>query len=92
MATGYEDYVTYQYTSPALALDRAQLHLMKLMEMQGPSTGADWTTYNPMTLDSAIASVRKDIERLAAQGYGIGKPRLVPTVRSDPLPIGGMTP
>lgn len=89
MATGFEDYVIYLYTNPSLALARVQSHLIALMEQQGVRTGADWVTYDPSTLEAAIAQARKDMLYLNGVLNGIGQPRAIPTRRFDPGPNVG---
>lgn len=89
MATGYEDYVKYLYTQPALALARCNEHLIALMQQQGARTGADWVTYDPSTLDKAIEQARKDMAYLNTVVNQIGVPRAMPTRRFDPGPVIG---
>lgn len=84
MATGYEDYVTIQYTQPAAALTRCLLHLQKLKEMQGVRASSDGVLYDPATLESAIAATERDAARLAQTANGVGRPRFIPTRRQDP--------
>lgn len=90
MATGFEDYIIHMYTQPSLALERCQQHLVALMGMQGPMVGADWSTYNPQSIDAAIAQVRKDLAYLQGVVYGIGAPRAIMTRRVDPGPTVGL--
>lgn len=92
MATGYEDYVRYQFTNPALALERAQEHEIALTEMaSGARTSADGVLYDPAVIAPMLDRVRKDINRFAGMVMGVGKPRFQPTRRQDPGPMVGIT-
>ena len=89
MATGYEDYVVLQFTQPAAALNRCLLHLVELKKLQGVRTASDGVTYDPATLEAAIAGAERDAFRLAQTVNGVGRPRFVPTRRQDPGPLIG---
>jgi hypothetical protein len=89
MATGYEDYFVYMYINNPLALQRCQAHVVALMEQQGVRTGADWVTFDPSTLEAAIAQARKDFQLLMGLVNGVGQPRAIVTRRLDPGPTVG---
>ncbi len=90
MATGYEDYVVFMYTQPAVALQRCQLHLVGLMQLQGARVGADWVTYDPSTIEQAIERARKDLAQLNGVVLNVGAPRAIMTRRVDPGPAVGL--
>jgi hypothetical protein len=91
MATGFEDYIVYFVTQPALALQRCQQHLMALMEMTGVKTLSDTVGYDPATLEQAIARCERHLISLQMRVNGFAQPRLMPTRRYDPGPNVGIS-
>jgi hypothetical protein len=83
MATGFESYVTLMDTDPTTALSQARQHLAALMAKQGARVGDAGASYDPSTLQTAIDTVREDIQTLRAQTVGIGVPQFVPCRRAD---------
>ncbi len=81
----YSDYGQYEYTSPSTALARAQLHETELKDAIIGRGGSDTASYDPTPILAILDVVRKDIARLAMKANRAGVPRLVPTVRHDPL-------
>lgn len=87
MATGYEDWIRYRTSEPALALSRLQMHVQTLMEMQaGAKTQADGVLYDPETINNMLRTdgmLMKELNRLEAVVNRVGMVRFQPTRRVD---------
>lgn len=85
LPSGFEDYLSYEFSSPATALSRAQSHRAALMGEIAARVASDGASYDPSNLTEIIKLVDKDIRRLASRSNRSYQPRLVPAVRVDPL-------
>lgn len=82
MPSGFESYVTQMDSDPKTALASARSHLVWLMQQQGPRVGDAGTTYDPASLDTAIATTRTDINSLTSRTSLVGIPSLIPVRRA----------
>jgi len=85
--TGYEDWVRYRVTDPALALDRLQLHVQGLSEiLSGGRVQADGVVDDPALLMAMLAPgsfLTRELNRLSGVVHRVGLPMLQPTRRVD---------
>jgi len=85
--TGYEHYIRYRTTNPALALELLYMHIQGLSEMaSGARTMADGVAYDPQTLVQMLdpkGFVMREMNRLEGVVNKVGIPRMQPTRRVD---------
>lgn len=82
MSTGYEDYVTFEDSSPATALSRARLHLQALMEKKRARVSDAGASHDSSSLDADIDRTRLDVEKFRIQVNRTGVPQMVPVRRA----------
>lgn len=92
MATGYEDWVRYRVSDPALALSRLYMHVQILQEFaSGARTQADGVAYDPQPIALQLSTngfLMREMNRLEGVVNGVGVPRLQPTRRTDGGTLG----
>ena len=87
MATGYEDWIRYRVSQPALALSRIYMHMQILQEMaSGARTMADGVAYDPQPLMMLLEPngfLMREANRLEQVVNKVGIPRFIVTRRVD---------
>jgi hypothetical protein len=87
VATGYEDWIRYRTSDPALALDRLSLHVVGLQEIvSGAKTMADGVLYDPQVIMQMLdpkGFIMRELNRLEGVVNRVGIARMQPTRRVD---------